>query len=242
MKLFLGYRVLLLKFVTKTLYFMSKKEILKGLVEHFYDFDSEFQGDNEYTMADFVGYLNTRHDTQPSSIRNIAGAEEKWIKEDDDVNTDISTLLVFMYRYAVVYFKKALKEGNINTLDEFSFLIVLMTYPSLSKTELVQKLIMEKTSGVEVIKRLLKNELIEEFPNPNDKRSVLVAITAKGKEELTTLFPKMGLVGGVIVGNLSPSEISSFSFLLRKLDYYHNDIFLHHRNLSLEELRDRDSV
>ncbi|WP_313185847.1 hypothetical protein [Sphingobacterium siyangense] len=83
------------------------------------------------------------------------------------MNTDISTLLVFMYRYAVVYFKKALKEGPINTLDEFSFLIVLMTYPSLSKTELVQKLIMEKTSGIEVIKRLLKNELIEEFDNPN---------------------------------------------------------------------------
>lgn len=222
--------------MVKTLCFMSKKEILKDLVEHFFDFDSEFQGDNEYTMADFVGYLNTRHDTQPSSKRNIAGEEEKWIKEDDDANTDISTLLVFMYRYAVVYFKKALKESNINTIDEFSFLIVLMTYPSLSKTELVQKLIMEKTSGVEVIKRLLKNELIEEFDNPNDKRSVLVAITAKGKEELASLFPKMGLVGSVIVGNLTPAEISSLSFLLRKLDYHHNDIFLHHRNLSLEEL------
>ncbi|WP_346067826.1 MarR family winged helix-turn-helix transcriptional regulator [Sphingobacterium siyangense] len=136
----------------------------------------------------------------------------------------------------------ALKEGPINTLDEFSFLIVLMTYPSLSKTELVQKLIMEKTSGVEVIKRLLKNELIEEFDNPNDKRSVLVAITAKGKEELASLFPKMGLVGSVIVGNLTSAEVSSLSFLLRKLDYYHNDIFLHHRNLSLEELRDRKDL
>jgi len=218
---------------------MSKKEILKSLVDHFFDFDKEFQGDGEYTMADFVGYLNTRHDTQPSSIRNIAGAEETWLKDDDDANTDISTLLVFMYRYAVVYFKKALKEGNINTLDEFSFLIVLMTYPSLSKTELVQKLIMEKTSGVEVIKRLLKNGLIAEFDNPNDKRSVLVAITEKGKEELASLLPKMGLVGSVIVGNLSPGEVSSLSFLLRKLDYYHNDIFLHHRNLSLEELSEK---
>ncbi|QMV67008.1 winged helix DNA-binding protein [Sphingobacterium paramultivorum] len=221
---------------------MHKKEILKELVEHFFDFDDEFQGEKEYSMADFVGYLNVRYAVQTAAIRNIAGEEEEWIKEDDDVNTDISTLLVFMYRYAVVYFKKALKEGPINTLDEFSFLIVLMTYPSLSKTELVQKLIMEKTSGVEVIKRLLKNELIEEFDNPNDKRSVLVAITAKGKEELASLFPKMGLVGSVIVGNLTSAEVSSLSFLLRKLDYYHNDIFLHHRNLSLEELRDRKDL
>lgn len=213
--------------------------MLKELVEQFFDFDGEFQGDKEYTMADFVGYLNTRYVTQTSPIRNIAGAEEKWIKEDDDVNTDISTLLVFMYRYAVIYFKKALKEGNINTLDEFSFLIVLMTYPSLSKTELIQKLIMEKTSGVEVIKRLLKHGLIKEFDNPHDKRSVLVAITAKGKEELASLFPKMGLVGSVIIGNLTPVEVSSLSFLLRKLDYHHNDVFLHHRHLTLEELRDK---
>lgn len=221
---------------------MSKKDIVKELVEQFFNFDNEFQGEKGYTMTDFVGYLNVRYAVQPLTIRNIAGEEEKWIKEDDDANTDISTLLVFMYRYAVVYFKKALKEATINTLDEFSFLIVLMTYSSLSKTELIQKLIMEKTSGVEVIKRLLKNGLIEEFANPNDKRSVLVAITAKGKEELALLFPKMGLVGSVIVGNLTSSEISSFSFLLRKLDYYHNDIFLNHRNLSLEELQDRKDL
>lgn len=221
---------------------MDKKELLKALIEHLFDFDSEFHGDKGYTMADFVGYLNATHGTQPSAIRSVAGGEQEWLKEDDDVNTDISTLLVFMYRYAVVYFKKALKEGNINTLDEFSFLIVLMTYPSLSKTELIQKLIMEKTSGVEVIKRLLKNGLIEEFANPNDKRSVLVAITVKGKEELAALLPRMGLVGGVVVGNLTPPEVSSLSFLLRKLDYYHNDIFLHHRNLSLEELMAKDHL
>ena len=220
---------------------MGKKEILKELVEHLFDFDSEVQGGKEYSMADFVGYLNARHGTQPSAIRNLAGAEEEWVKGNVDANTEISTLLVFMYRYAVVYFKKALKEGNINTLDEFSFLIVLMTYPSLSKTELIQKLIMEKTSGVEVIKRLLKNGLIEEFDNPNDKRSVLVAITAKGKKELAELLPRMGLVGSVVVGNLTPAEVSSLSFLLRKLDYHHNDIFLHHRNLSLEELHNKNN-
>lgn len=215
---------------------MINKEILKELVDHLFDFDNEFRGDKDYTMADFVGYLNSGIDSKPSEIRNLAGAEEVWVKEHVDPNTEISTLIVFMYRYAVGYFKKALKDSNINTLDEFSFLIVLMTYPSLTKTELIQKLIMEITSGVEVIKRLLKHGLIEEFANPNDKRSVLVSITSKGKQELAALLPKMGLVGSVVVGNLTPAEVTSLSFLLRKLDYHHNDIFLNHKNLSLEEL------
>lgn len=215
---------------------MGKRALLKELIEHLFDFDSEFQSDTEYTMADFVGYLNARHGSRPSEIRNLAGVEENWVKQHVDPTTEISTLLVFMYRYAVVYFKKALKEGNINTLDEFSFLIVLMTYPSLTKTELINKLIMEKTSGTEVIKRLLKQKLIREFDNPHDKRSVLVAITEQGKIELAELLPRMGLVGNVVMGNLTEAEISSLSYLLRKLDYHHNDIFLHHRNLSLEEL------
>jgi len=221
---------------------MHKKEILKELIDYLFDFENEIPDNTDYTLRDFVGYLNTRQDTQQSSIRDIAGTEEKWLKEDNDINTDISTLLVFMYRYAHIYFKKALKNGTINTVDEFSFLIVLMTYPSLSKTELIQKLILEISSGTEVIKRLLKNKLIEEFPNPNDKRSVLVAITEKGKKELAELFPKMGLVGSVVVGNLTPNEINSLSFLLRKLDYYHHEIFLHDRELSLEELRNRKEV
>jgi len=215
------------------------KEILKELVDHLSDFDHDFQGVQGYTMADFVGYLNARVDSKPSEIRNLGGTEEKWVKEHVDPNTEISTLIVFMYRYAVGYFKKALKDSNINTLDEFSFLIVLMTYPSLSKTELIQKLIMEITSGVEVIKRLLKRRLIEEFANPNDKRSVLVAITAKGKQELAALLPKMGLVGTVVAGNLNAMELTTLSYLLRKLDYYHNDIFLNNRNLSLEELSEK---
>lgn len=221
---------------------MGKRELLNQLVEHVFDFDSEFKSDTEYTMADFVGYLNARHDSRPSEIRNLAGKEESWVKQHVDPTTEISTLMVFMYRYAVVYFKKALKEGNINTLDEFSFLIVLMTYPSLTKTELINKLIMEKTSGTEVIKRLLKQGLISEFDNPHDKRSVLVVITELGKIELAELLPRMGLVGNVVVGNLTQAEISSLSYLLRKLDYHHNDIFLHYRNSSLEELVEKSEA
>ncbi|PTS94451.1 hypothetical protein DBR11_23360 [Pedobacter sp. HMWF019] len=218
---------------------MGKKEILQDLVEYLFEFDQQFPGENGYTMADFVGYLNVRHGSQLSENRNLAGTEEQWVKENQDDHTEVSRLLVFIYRYAVVYFKKALRDSNINTLDEFSFLIVLMTYSSLSKTELINKLIMEKTSGVEVIKRLLKHGLIEEFDHPSDKRSVLVAITAKGKKEVAELLPQMGLVGSVVVGNLTAVETSSLSFLLRKLDYHHHDIFLNYRNLSLEELRDK---
>jgi hypothetical protein len=52
-----------------------------------------------------------------------------------------------MYRYAKGYIKKALQESIIQTPDEFSFLITLMTFESLTKTELINKQVIEKTSG-----------------------------------------------------------------------------------------------
>ncbi|WP_316826300.1 MarR family winged helix-turn-helix transcriptional regulator [Pedobacter miscanthi] len=220
---------------------MRNKEVLTKIIEQLFEFDKQYQGDEDYSMSDFIGYLNANEETKLHSARALAGSEEEWVRNNQDQNTEIARMIVFIYRYAVVYFKKGIKESNINTLDEFSFLIVLMTYPFLTKTELITKLIMEKTSGIEVIKRLLKQELIREFDNPNDKRSMMVAITAKGKKELAELLPKMGLVGSVVVGNLTAAEISSLSFLLHKLDYHHHEIFINHRGLSLEELSQKSA-
>jgi hypothetical protein len=123
---------------------MNKREVLQELIGLFFDFDDQYQGEKEYTVADFARYLTAGNSGQLSDYRDIAGGEEEWVRDNQDENTEIARLLVFNYRYAVIYFKKALRESNINTLDEFSFLIVLMTYPSLSKTELINKLIMEK--------------------------------------------------------------------------------------------------
>ncbi|WP_428229914.1 MarR family winged helix-turn-helix transcriptional regulator [Flavobacterium sp.] len=220
---------------------MRKKEVLTQLIEHLFEFDKQYQGEN-YSITDFLGYLNASQEISQPAAREIAGGEEDWVRNSQDQNTEIARMLVFIYRYAVVYFKKAIKESKVNTLDEFSFLIVLMTYPFLTKTELINKLIMEKTSGVEVIKRLLKHELIHEFDNPNDKRSMMVAITSEGKRELTELLPKMGLVGSVVVGNLTQTEVNSLSFLLHKLDYHHHEIFMNNRGLSLEELNQKSEA
>ena len=84
---------------------------------------------------------------------------------------------------------------------------------------------MEKTSGTEVIKRLLKQEMIHEFPDPEDGRSIRVAITEKGKEEVLFLLPQMGMVSKIVSGNLSAEETTTLLYLLRKLDQFHHDIY-----------------
>ena len=124
----------------------------------------------------------------------------------------------------------------LQTPDEFSFLITLMTYDSLSKSELITKQVMEKTSGTEVIHRLVKRGMIVETADQNDKRSIRVSITKSGREEILRILPLMSKVTEIVVGNLSAEEINTLSYLLKKLDYFHNDIYINKRGQPLSDI------
>lgn len=220
-----------------------KKEILIELINLLDQFSSEKQGNEDYSISDFVGFLNSKIGSQDVAMRKIEGNVEPGLKIlRTDSNTDTSILITLMFRYAKGYVKKALQNSPIQTADEFAFLITLMTYESLTKTELINKQIMEKSSGVEVIKRLISMQMIEEFADELDRRSVRVRITPTGRQTIITVLPEMAKVSKVVVGNLTQPEVNTLTYLLKKLDYYHNDIFLNKRNLGLDELLENADV
>jgi DNA-binding MarR family transcriptional regulator len=133
-----------------------------------------------------------------------------------------------------MYTKKALKESNIKTVDEFSFLITLMTHNEMTKQELINLQIMEKTSGIEIINRLIRLEFIEQFDDEKDKRSKLLRITETGRRELMMILPRMNMVSKIVVGTLTKEEQNILTYLLRKLDHFHNDIYMHDKEKELE--------
>jgi len=221
---------------------MKKSEILTTLIDSFFLYDNEKGNREEYSMNEFLGYLNARSGSEEFEMREISGENQGWFKDEyRNTKSDISILIVLMSHYAKWYIKKVLRESNLQTPDEFSFLITLMSYESLSKSELITKQVMEKTSGTEVIRRLIKRGLIAESADENDKRSIRVSITKSGREEILRILPLMSKVTEIVVGNLSAEEINSLSYLLKKLDYFHNDIYINKREHSLSEILTRES-
>jgi DNA-binding MarR family transcriptional regulator len=216
---------------------MKKSEILTTLINHFFSFDAERGSHEEYSIGEFIGYLNAKSGSQELAMREISGENQEWFRDEfRNTATDISILIVLMNHYAKWYIKKVLRESHLQTPDEFSFLITLMTYDSLSKSELIAKQVMEKTSGSEIIRRLIKRGLIIESADENDKRSIRVSITKYGREEILRLLPQMSKVTKIIVGNLSAEEINTLSFLLKKLDYFHNEIYINKRGHPLSDI------
>jgi len=216
---------------------MKKSEILTTLINRFFSFDSEKGNQEDYSMEEFLGYLNEKSGSHGLVMREISGENKRWFKEEyRNTASDISILIVLMNRYAKWYIKKILRESKLQTPDEFSFLITLMTYDSLSKSELIIKQVMEKTSGTEVIRRLIKRGLIAETADQNDKRSIRVAITKSGRDEILKILPLMSKVTKIVVGNLNAEEINTLSYLLKKLDYFHNDIYINKRGQPFSEI------
>lgn len=219
---------------------MKSKTILIELIEYLSDFETDCeQNGSVLNTNNFIGYLNSKFKQKSFKKDELSGGVEDWRQESMTENkpvTDISILVVLLFRYAKGYIKKAMKDSLMKTADEFSFLITLLTYDSMTKIELINSQIMEKTSGNEIINRLIKLGLVTQETDLEDKRSIRIRISPLGRAELFKILPKMQMVSEIVAGNLNENERYALSFILRKLDRFHNEIFHNKRKSDLEEL------
>lgn len=207
-------------------------------------YDASVENKNQLSLNGFTAYL-TENSVKDFESKHLDNGDKTSAEKDKriDIETTPSTIevaigqnIVFLYRYAKQYTKKALKNSELKTTDEFTYLATLLNFNKLSKIELINKSVQEKTTGMETIKRLLKNSLIEQFDNPDDNRSQLIQLTEKGRGVLFSVFHNMDLVSKVVAGNLSENEKIQLAYLLKKLDNYHHEIQLTKKGEDLESL------
>ena len=74
---------------------------------------------------------------------------------------------------------------------------------------------MEKTSGAEIIRRLVAKGFAEERPDERDRRSVLVSITPRGRAELMKVFPQLHTAAQLISAPLEERQQATLDFLLK---------------------------
>lgn len=221
---------------------MKTKNILIEIIDQLEKYENACIANNsEISTSDFLEflYLQDQLSENNSKRQALSGGHDDWRLDTStkaEMNTDISILVVLLYRYAKGYIKKALAGSDLKNGDDFSFLITLMTHESLTKIELTKLLVMEKTSGNEIINRLVNHGFIEQMPDKDDRRSIRIRITDFGRSEVIKILPEMQLVSRIVTGNLNQNEIRTLSYLLRKLDDYHNDIFLNKKEFGLKEV------
>mgnify|MGYP003507038796 FL=1 len=147
-----------------------------------------------------------------------------------------STLLVHLNRYEKTYSKSAIAGSDFKTQDEFSYLINLKAFGSMTKMELIKKNIQDKSSGILIINRLINQGWIQQSDSKEDKRSKVLNITEAGKSALENQMEKIRNATRIVSGNLNQSEKMELIRILDKLEKFHHPIFL--KNIDSQKLLD----
>jgi DNA-binding MarR family transcriptional regulator len=199
-----------------------------NLVHQLLNLVEEFEKENKgrgLGLSDFSGYLINHLSNSSQPVTNLdvrfGNQEAKTQELAYQIDNAIGRLLVYMSRYAKSYIKKTLEGTPLQSQDDFTCLAILLTHENLSKTDLISRNMQEKTSGAEVIRRLLAAGLVKQWDDTIDKRSVRISITESGKELLHRVLDDMNHVGKMITGNLSYSEKLELCHLLQKLESFH---------------------
>lgn len=193
----------------------------------------------EVSMQDLAGFLVNRVSGPLGELAHTDarfGNEELYAQSMAfQMDNSIGRLFVYMSRYAKSYIKKTLEGTPLQTGEDFTAMAILLTHEHLSKTELISYNLQEKTSGMEVIRRLIAGGLVEQWDNEEDKRGKLIRITDTGRKTLYRVFVEMGHVGRMIGGDLSDLEKLNLLYLLQKLENFHYE---HHQKKTITTKED----
>lgn len=205
---------------------MKKYQQIKTLIDHFECFEQET---GTQDLSSFATWLNIK--------MNIAGTNTDKIEADHrPIESRILQSLAILSSHLKHYIKTAIRDTPLVGWNDLVVMIVLYYGKAMRKTELIQAALIEISPGIEVIKRLLRTDLIYEYNDPGDGRAKLVDMTSQGRKLFEQTLPQMALAQNIAVGNLTDTEKQQLIPILSKLVHFHDPIFKQDLGSGLEEI------
>lgn len=211
-------------------------ELMKSLLDYIDLYEEEVDNAN---IEEFSVFLKDRVFGSKKYKDSASFSKEDYQDYKSYAEVEFSTGLTTLFRFAKIYIKKAFADRSFKTLDEFGFLASLLREGSLLKSELIQKHLLEISSGSEILKRLIKQGLIYEFADKNDRRAKRVALTDLGRKEILSAFEQMHMVSEIIIGTLTEKELKETLAVFQKLTYFHWRIHEKDKNTDLKALHSK---
>jgi len=172
-------------------------------------------------------------------LRQKHAPTQDYTTNDEEVNEaglDVMAtyLLGNLTGYTEAWIKLAYQDLPLLSIGDFSILKTVEHYQNPSKKEVADEVVMERSTCIESIKRLIKEGLLAEAIDPNDRRIRRVHLTKGGKQLMPLLNQRMTNLGSLLVGNLSEVEKKSLLPTLNKLLRFHENLY---RNMKKEAIK-----
>ena len=118
-------------------------------------------------------------------------------------------------RHAAI-FQERIGDAQLTPL-QFAALVKLDDLGEVSQNELGRRTAMDAATMQGVIKRLLARGLIDRKPDPEDRRRVVLSLTADGRALIAAVMPNGRAITDETLAGLSDVERRSFLSLLKRL-------------------------
>lgn len=180
---------------------------------------------SSYSLSDFGYWLIEKEKGKIVKSDEDVQLEEYFNSNTSEYNysfqsSEAAFLIWRLSKFIRLYVKPILTEKGLSGQDDFAILAHIDYLKTCSKKEAVEANIIEPTTGIEIIRRLIKQNLISEKDNPNDKRQKLVSLTAKGQELLKSIY--IGFTGiQDVLADMDVEERKILISILKRLDSFH---------------------
>lgn len=218
----------------------NKYKTIQRLITYWEEFE---ENNSNVTIQDFGQWLVQNSDKETSdndisSFRDIDLDLPVYLKYEQSLDQEnhLLDLISRISRLHEFYIRKFLTNLPINTRLEFVFLYTIDIIGSAKKTEVINVHLVEFTTGMDIIKRLLSQGLIVESLNEADKRSKLVHTTEAGKAVLNKSLRQMDAEKEMFLACINSNKWKKIMSTLEELNSFHNSIYLKHNSKNAAEL------
>jgi DNA-binding MarR family transcriptional regulator len=153
---------------------------------------------------------------------------------------EIGFALGTLFRFVTIWEKKAFADLPVRGLMEFGALATVEEQGFPTKSEVIKELLVEQSTGFEVLKKLVREGFLAEVTDSDDLRSVRLKMTPAGRRVLAEVFVRVRSLSMLLLGDLSDDELGVLKRILMKLNRYHHEVHGRQRTNTWKTLEEQE--
>ncbi len=219
----------------------GKYETIKQIIDLWETFEEESVGESNLLnfskwMTDQINEESIENTELEPKVEKNAISEQSQFIETLDMGTRFEEYIIRIARFKEFYIRKYLSDLPINSRLEYTFLYTIDRFGEARKTELINTHLVEYTTGMDTISRLMKNDLLYDVQDPKDKRARLLKLTEKGQEILRAATKRINESRNMFLACVNPNKWKKTLPVLREIEEFHTDIYINHYDKPYPEL------
>lgn len=206
---------------------------IKQLIDLWESYEDE--AIEEHNLLNFAEWMLDQLKERPvvnakkrSKHEFLPQSETKTFLNKLELNSRFQEYILRIARFEEFYIRKYLVNLPLNSRLEYLFLYTVDNLERARKTELINIHLVEYTTGMDTIRRLIKNNLLCELPDEQDKRAKLLKLTKEGAEILQIANKRIAEAHKMFLACISPNKWKKVLSVLDEIHQIHSYVYLNH--------------